>query len=56
MADNVSYLDEMLEVPIIDGQSEDVCGQDDRYYAFGMWTDFCGLSEKSSHRKRRRFF
>lgn len=46
MADNVSYLDEMLEVPIIDGQSEDVCGQDDRYYAFGMWTDFCGLSDK----------
>ena len=46
MAENVSYLDGMLEVPIIDGQSEDVCGQDDRYYAFGLWTDFCGLSEK----------
>lgn len=46
MADNVSYLDGMLEVPIIDGQSEDVCGQDDRYYAFGLWTDFCGLSNE----------
>ena len=46
MAENVSYLDGMLEVPIIEGQSEDVCGQDDRYYAFGLWTDFCGLSEK----------
>ena len=46
MAENVSYLDGMLEVSIIDGQSEDVCGQDDRYYAFGMWTDFCGLSNE----------
>lgn len=46
MAENVSYLDGMLEVPIIDGQSEDVCGQDDRFYAFGLWTDFCGLSDE----------
>lgn len=46
MAENVSYLNGMLEVPIIEGQSEDICGQDDRYYAFGMWTDFCGLSNE----------
>lgn len=46
MAKNTAYLKEMLEVPIIDGQSEDVCGQDDRYYAFGLWTDFCGLSDE----------
>jgi hypothetical protein len=46
MAKNIAYLKEMLEVPIIDGQSEDVCNQDDRYYAFGMWTDFCGLSDE----------
>lgn len=46
MAENVSYLDGMLEVPFIDGQSEDVCGQDDRFYAFGLWTDFCGFSDE----------
>ena len=46
MAENVSYLDGMLEVPFINGQSEDVCGQDDRFYAFGLWTDFCGLSDE----------
>lgn len=46
MAENIAYLDGMLEVPIIEGQSEDVCGQDDRYYAFGLWTDFCGLSDE----------
>ena len=46
MAKNIPYLKEMLEVPIIDGQSEDICGQDDRFYAFGLWTDYCGLSEK----------
>jgi hypothetical protein len=46
MAENVAYLKGMLEVPIIDGQSEDVCNQDDRYYAFGLWTDFCGLSDE----------
>lgn len=46
MTKNTAYLKEMLEVPFIDGQSEDVCGQDDRYYAFGLWTDFCGLSDE----------
>ena len=46
MAENVSYLDGMLEVPFINGQSEDVCRQDDRFYAFGLWTDFCGLSDE----------
>ena len=46
MAENIAYLNGMLEVPIIEGQSEDVCGQDDRYYAFGLWTDFCGLSDE----------
>ena len=39
-----NYLPGMLEVPIIDGQSEDICGRDDRYYHFGMWTDFCDIS------------
>lgn len=39
-----NYLPGMLEVPIIDGQSEDICNQDDRYYHFGLWTDFCGIS------------
>lgn len=46
MAENIAYLNGMLEVPIIDGQSEDVCNQDDRFYAFGLWTDFCGLSDE----------
>ena len=46
MAENVAYLKGMLEVPFIDGQSEDVCNQDDRFYAFGLWTDFCGLSDE----------
>ena len=34
----------MLEVPMIEGQSEDICGRDDRYYHFGLWTDFCDIS------------
>lgn len=38
-----NYLPGMLEVPIIDGQSEDICGRDDRYYHFGIWTDFCDI-------------
>ena len=32
----------MLEVPMVDGQSEDICGNDDRIYVFGRWVDFCG--------------
>lgn len=46
MAENVAYLKEMLEVPIEGGRSQDVCGQDDNFYAFGLWTDFCGLSDE----------
>jgi hypothetical protein len=46
MAENTTYLKEMLEVPMVDGHSEDVCGQDDNFYAFGFWTDFCGLSDE----------
>ena len=41
-----NYLPEMLEVPWIEGQSECPCGNDDRYYAFGLWTDYCGMSMK----------
>lgn len=44
MSENKSYLEEMLEVPMTSGYSEDVCGQDDNFYAFGLWTDFCGLT------------
>ena len=40
----INYLPGMLEVPIIEGQSEDFCNQDDRYYHFGLWTDFCDIS------------
>ena len=39
-----NYLPSMLEVPIVEGQSEDICGQDDRFYHFGLWTDYCGIS------------
>ena len=39
-----NYLPGMLEVPVIDGQSEDICNNDDRYYHFGLWTDFCDIS------------
>lgn len=46
MAENVAYLKEMLEVPFEGGHSQDVCGQDDNFYAFGLWTDFCGLSDE----------
>lgn len=46
MANNIPYPKEMLEVPFIDGQSEDICGNDDRYYAFGLWTDFCGMEDE----------
>lgn len=41
-----NYLPGMLEVPWIEGQSECPCGNDDRYYAFGLWTDYCGMSMK----------
>ena len=41
-----NYLPGMLEVPWIEGQSECPCGRDDRYYAFGLWTDYCGMSMK----------
>lgn len=41
-----NYLPGMLEVPMVEGQSECLCGRDDRYYAFGLWTDYCGMSMK----------
>lgn len=41
-----NYLPGMLEVPWIEGQSECPCGNDDRFYAFGLWTDYCGMSMK----------
>ena len=46
MTEIVNRFPPLEEVPIIEGQSEDICGQDDRYYAFGLWTDYCGLSKE----------
>ena len=44
MSKIVNRFPPMEEVAWIEGQSEDICGYDDRYYAFGLWTDYCGLS------------
>lgn len=46
MSKTVNRFPPMEEVAWIEGQSEDICGYDDRYYAFGLWTDYCGLSDK----------